>query len=73
MQFAVVVNMCASLMIMLAAFYGYENTWQDSLGWWWGSWEDLQPVGLWYNAVYWVITAVRGWVERGGGCGCAGG
>eukprot|EP00198_Chlamydomonas_reinhardtii_P008109 XP_001697446.1 predicted protein [Chlamydomonas reinhardtii] len=43
-QFAVVVNMCASLMIMLAAFYGYENTWQDSLGWWWGSWEDLQPL-----------------------------
>ncbi|KAG2455022.1 hypothetical protein HYH02_000847 [Chlamydomonas schloesseri] len=57
-QFAVVVNMCASLMIMLAAFYGYDNTWYDSLGWWSGMWDTLHPAHLWYNAVYWVITAL---------------
>ncbi|KXZ48680.1 hypothetical protein GPECTOR_26g583 [Gonium pectorale] len=55
-QFAVVVNLATSLMIMLAAYYEYDTTWYDGL-----PWADLRaapPPALWYHAAYWVLTVL---------------
>eukprot|EP00798_Chlamydomonas_sp_ICE-L_P030863 gene30863-35907_t len=51
---AVVINLEACIMILIASFEGNENSWMTTLGW-----TDLVTESTprqWYGAVYWVIT-----------------
>ncbi|GIL64786.1 hypothetical protein Vafri_18662 [Volvox africanus] len=57
-QFLVVINLCASLMILLATFYGAENEniWFDGMKW--VDFEAASQPMLWYHSAYWVVTVL---------------
>ncbi|GLI59353.1 hypothetical protein VaNZ11_001218 [Volvox africanus] len=57
-QFLAVINLCASLMILLATFYGQENghTWFDGMKW--VDFEAASPPRLWFHSAYWVVTVL---------------
>ncbi|GFR45612.1 hypothetical protein Agub_g7019 [Astrephomene gubernaculifera] len=65
-QFLVIINLTASLMILLAAYYGYETTWYDSMKWvdfrggggGGDGGEAMSPAVLWMHASYWVTTVL---------------
>ncbi|GLC42718.1 hypothetical protein PLESTB_001131200 [Pleodorina starrii] len=60
-QFLVVVNLCASLMVLLATYYGEV---QRTASWWdglkWIDWDAAleSPPLMWYHAVYWCLTVL---------------
>ncbi len=61
---AIVLNLEACIMLLIAYLEGVDNSWLTSV-----SWEDFTAVTeaeQWYAAVYWVITTVRATVVMRG-------
>ncbi|EFJ48767.1 hypothetical protein VOLCADRAFT_90590 [Volvox carteri f. nagariensis] len=57
-KFLVVINLCASLMVLLATYYGDQglDTWFGGMKW--VDFESVSPSVLWVHSAYWVITVL---------------